>query len=207
MYGLTITTPPTIEPITTANAKVHCEIPAADTTHDAYLDMLVQAAREHYEQRTNRALINRTLTMTLDGFPTGDDPIYLPQSPVSSVTSIAYVDENGATQTWANTNYTLIKNQDPARVVLAYDKVWPAIRYQAQAVTIVYVAGYGATAATVPMRCIHALKLLIRHWFENRSPISYGTAPSNVPLAFEALCEADRVGDDFLIYGKDHYAA
>ena len=206
MYGLTVTTAPTIEPLTTAQAKTHCEIPQADNNHDAYIDTLIQAAREAFELRTNRALINRTLTLTLDYFPIGNVPLYLPQSPVSSVTSISYLDPDGNSQTWATSNYMLASNTDPARVLLKYFKIWPITYYQAQAVTVVYVAGYGATAASVPARCIHAMKLLIRHWFENRSPVTVGPAASDMPQAFEALCEQARVADDFLCYGTDRYA-
>jgi uncharacterized phiE125 gp8 family phage protein len=206
MYGLAVTTAPAIEPITTANAKVHCEIVAADTTHDGYIDMLVQAAREQYELRTNRALINRTLTLKIDSFPTGNDPIYLPWSPLSSVTSITYVDADGATQTWASSNYVVLSTREPGQVVLAYDKQWPAVRYQPQAITIVYVAGYGSAASSVPMRAIHAIKLMVRHWFENRSTVNVGNIVNEVPQAYEALVESARVADDFLSYGGgDHY--
>jgi uncharacterized phiE125 gp8 family phage protein len=122
------------------------------------------------------------------------------------VTSIYYIDPDGNSTLWSSTNYVLVKNVEPARIVLAYNCTWPATRYQAQAVTIVYVSGYGASASAVPQRCIHALKLLIRHWFENRSPVNIGNIVNDVPQSFNDLCEAARVPDDFLSYGIDNYA-
>jgi uncharacterized phiE125 gp8 family phage protein len=207
MYGLTVTTGPTIEPITRALAKEHCEIPAADSQHDTYIDALITAAREHYERRTHRALINRTLALTLDRFPDGNVPLWLPWSPISSVTSIVYTDTNGTPQTWANSNYAVQKNIEPGRVVLAYDKQWPSYRLQASGITVTYVAGYGAAASSVPANAVHALKLLIRHWFENRSAINIGNIVNDIPLAYESLTESARVGDEFICYGQDQYAA
>lgn len=207
MYGLTVTTGPAVEPLTRALAKEHCEIPAADTQHDTYIDALIAAAREHYERRTHRALINRTLALTLDRFPAGNVPLWLPWSPISSVTSIAYVDTSGNAQTWANTNYTLQKNMEPGRVVLSYDKTWPSYRQQPAGITVTYVAGYGAAASSVPANAIHALKLLIRHWFEVRTTVNIGNIVNDIPLAYESLIEAARVGDEFLTYGQDCYAA
>jgi len=205
VYGLTVTSAPASEPITTANAKVHCEIPSADTAHDSYIAALITAAREYYERRTHRALINRTLALTLDKFP-APEPIYLPFSPVSSVTSIAYVDTDGATQTLSSSVYKLQKNMEPARIVLAFNQAWPSIRLQAESITITYIAGYGSSASSVPESAVHALRLLIRHWFENRMSVNIGQAVNDVPLAFEALCESARVPDDFLSYGCDTWA-
>jgi uncharacterized phiE125 gp8 family phage protein len=101
----------------------------------------------------------------------------------------------------------VLTTREPGQVVLAYDKTWPAVRYQAQAVTIVYVSGYGAAASAIPMRCIHAMKLLVRHWFENRATVNIGNIVNEIPQAYEALVESARVADDFLCYGSvDHYA-
>jgi uncharacterized phiE125 gp8 family phage protein len=207
MYGLTVTTGPTIEPITRALAKEHCEIPAADSQHDTYIDALITAAREHYERRTHRALINRTLALTMDRFPASNVPLWLPWAPVSSLTSIVYTDADGNPQTWAGSNYTLQKNMEPGRVVLAYSKLWPSHRVQAAGVTITYVAGYGAAASSVPANAIHAIKLLIRHWFEQRAAVNIGNIVNEIPLAYESLTESARVGDEFLNYGQDCWAA
>lgn len=207
MYGLTVTSAAAVEPITVADAKRHCEIPQADATHDTYLSALITAAREYYERRTHRALINRTLALTLDNWPSGNEPIWLPFAPVSSVSSITYTDTDGASQTWSSANYALQKNMEPCRVVLAYNCVWPAVRVKAASITVTYVAGYGAATSSLLQRDIHAVRLLIRHWFENRMPVSIGGSVGELPLAFESLCESARVPDDFLAYGVDWWAA
>jgi uncharacterized phiE125 gp8 family phage protein len=202
-----VTSGPAVEPITVADAKRHCEIPQADAMHDAYLTALIAAAREHYERRTHRALINRTLALTLDKFPATNAPIYLPWAPVSSLTSITYTDTDGTTQTWSSANYALQKNMEPGRVVLAYNCLWPSIRVKAAGITVTYVAGYGAAASSVPQNAIHAVRLLVRHWFENRMPVNIGNIVNELPQAFESLVEAARVPDDFLSYGMDWWAA
>lgn len=201
-YSLTVSTAPTAEPLTTAEAKSHLRVETDMTEDDTLIASYVKAAREWYEDAGARALITQTHTLRLDGFPgSSADPragsgdcginrhaILLPRAPVASVTSVAYVDVDGATQTLvANTDYVVdIYGLEP-RIVPAYGTVWPEARAQPNSVTIVYVAGYGAAGSYVPESIRSLLRLLVAHQYELREPVVVGTIANELPLGVQSL--------------------
>jgi uncharacterized phiE125 gp8 family phage protein len=197
-YGLRITTEPATEPITTATAKQHLLIASAVTAHDTFIASLVTAARKYIEDRLNRSLITTEWELILDSFPYDKLCLSLPRSPIVSVDSVTYVDGSGDTQTWSSSNYVLSESREPARLSLDYSKMWPEVRFQPDAVTIAFTAGYG-TADDVPQPIKQAMLLLIGHWFEHRSEVDSGNLKS-IPMAVEALIDTYRVGDEFTCY-------
>jgi len=162
-YGLTEATAPASEPVTKAEAKLFARIDITDD--DDLVDALIEAARREVESFTRRSLINTTWDMTLDCFPA---TILLPRSPLSSVTSISYVDTSGTTQTLTSTLYRVDTASLPGRITNAYGQTWPATQAVTNAVTVKFVAGYGATAASVPEPMKLAIKIMINDWYEHR---------------------------------------
>lgn len=191
-WSTSLKTAPTAEPITLGEAKSHLRLTSTDTAEDDLISSLIVAAREHVETYTNRALLTQTWYWKADGFPCGGAPIVLPRPPLVSITSISYVDQNGATQTWAagSTGYQLVKPAGPkaqyARIAPSYGVWYPTTRCQPEAVTVEYVCGYG-DETNVPESIKHAMKLLIGHWYENREAVDMAAAAAEVPIAVAAL--------------------
>lgn len=187
--GLTITTPPSEEPVTTSELRAHCRIDIND--ENTLLDTYEKAARISLENLTRRAFVTTTFKLTLDGFPMFqqgwyyNNPIWLPRADVIAISSITYVDANGSTQTLASNQYQLTTGH-PAKVVPAYGTSWPTTRYQPDAVSITFTAGYGAATA-VPENVKLAIKHLVSHWYNNRSKVEVGTISSEIPWTCEAL--------------------
>lgn len=146
------TTPPSIEPVTLAEAKVFLRVDVADD--DALIGTSITAAREQCEQRLRRTLITSGWTLKLDSFAGLGE---LPMAPAQAVTSIAYIAADGSAATLDSSAYTLDKDSEPARI--APVDVWPDTADQLNAVTVVYTAGYGDTADKVPQP-IHSWLLL-----------------------------------------------
>lgn len=173
--GLKRTVDPAAEPITTAEAKTHARV--STSADDSYIDSLIKAAREQVEAYTGRALINQTWQLTLDAFPCdrflglslAQSGIEIPINPLGSVSSIQYVDWDGNTQTWASGNYTVDATKEIARIVPGYQVTYPVTRSVINAVTVTFVAGYGATAASVPESFKLAIKMMVAHWYDNRA--------------------------------------
>lgn len=201
-YSIKRTTDAASEPITTSEAKTHLR--EDSSANDTYIDTLIAAARMQCEIFQRRSYINQTWTMALTGFPgsytpdswhttaTDDLNIYLPYPPLSSVTSITYTDTDGGSNTLATSVYGVDTNSEPGRVYLKYDQSWPATRdLEDAAVRITYVAGYGATAASVPATIKHAIKLLVAWMYEYREPVISGTIIDEVP-GVKALLWTDR---------------
>ena len=151
--ALWLVTAPASEPITTAVAKLHLRVD--HSVDDALIDTLCAAAREYVETGTGRKCITQTWDLKLDAFPCNNGAIWLAFPPVTSVTSITYVDTNGTTQTLSSALYTT--DLPPgvasayARIVPAYQQTWPLTREVPNAVVVRYACGF-ANAAAVPRK-------------------------------------------------------
>lgn len=191
-YGLTLQTAPTTEPVSLDEVKAQISLPASNTDHDTQLTSLITAARYAVEVQTGLQIITATWDLYLDRWPlTGE--ILLPKSPATAITSIVYTDNDGASQTWSSTNYTLSTSRQPARVTLAYNAAYPAARYIADSIRVRFVAGY-ANAAAVPELINTAILMLIDDWFNNRS------GEGDVSPAVRNILDHVGVGDEFVAY-------
>lgn len=155
-------------------------------THDedAYLLALTKAARMYAEDFTARAFIAKTFQLTMDRLPT---EIRLQFPPTISITSITYYDADNVQQTLDSSLYFLDNESEPARVVPAYDKDYPDVLYRANSVAVTYVAGYGTDVEDVPEGLKTAIKFLAAHWYENREPVAFISAVTEIPLAVKSL--------------------
>jgi uncharacterized phiE125 gp8 family phage protein len=175
----------------TADSALGAQAPTVNTTVDPLLTTLITAVRERAETATGRQLITATWDLVLDQFPCGLQPYELgsrwrdwgfdrignlfldiPKAPLQSVTSISYVDTAGQTQVWAASNYLVDAPSGPrgrrGRIAPAYGVVWPFTQAQINAATVRFVAGYGATAASVPSLLRQAMLMDIATLYENR---------------------------------------
>lgn len=183
------TTDPASEPVTLAEAKAHLRIDHTD--EDAYITSLVTAARDYAESYTARAFISQTWTWTLNQWPVDRrarawwiSPRFEPASlfsplprfveapfgPLISVTSITSYDAADAGTVWAAANYYVAAGQN--RIYRRSGASWPLPGRAADGIEIIYVAGYGATAADVPPPLRHALMELIAHFYRHHEPVS-----------------------------------
>lgn len=182
-WSLTNTVAPAAEPLTLAEAKAHLRVDS--TSEDALITTLITVARQSAETFTRRALITQTWALKFDAFP---DEITVPLPPLQSVTSIGYVDSDGAAQTLATSGYQVNTDTQPGRIKPAYGARWPATRADTYgAVTVTFVAGYGAAGSAVPEPIRQAMLMQIGHMFERRETSIAGTIIAQVPMATEWL--------------------
>ena len=131
---------------------------------------MIIAARQFAEEHMNRALMQQTITLSLDAVVDQDEPLHegmrtapdlnyyknylvLPKSPVQSVTSVKTYDYNDTATTMATTKYYVDTVREPARVVLRTGETFPTALRVANAIEVVYVAGYtSAYAVPEPIR-------------------------------------------------------
>ncbi len=179
----------TVEPdpansvVTLDDAKLHARVSGSD--EDPLIQGLISAATSYTENYQWSQLITATHVMRLERFRS---PIELWPNPVQSVTSVAYVDTAGATQTLVNpTNYTTDVYSKPARVIPAYSTWWPATRGYVNDVTITYQTGFGDTSPSVPATTRQAILLLVAHWFRNRE--AAGISANEISFAVKALLD------------------
>lgn len=161
---------PADEPLSQVQAKEQLRIETSVTADDTYIDNCITDAVNDIEEYTERALITQTWTWKLDGFPDGVEPFRPPRPPLSSVTSIAYLDKDGDSQTLATSVYETDTASDPGRIALKYDQVWPVTRSGGviDVVTVVFVAGYGADETNMPGLVLRAMRLVVTDYYVNR---------------------------------------
>jgi len=179
-------TAPTSEAITLAEAKSHLNV--SGTEDDTLIKNMVIVARNHVEDLARRALVTQTWDFITCEFTS---KIKLPMSPLQSVTSVTYVDDDGASQTLATTEYDVDVNSEPGYIVEAYDKTWPSIRSVFNAVTIRFIAGYG-DPVNVPEPIKQAMLLHIGHMNENRE-IRTDFRFFDTPMVYDSLLSFYRV--------------
>jgi uncharacterized phiE125 gp8 family phage protein len=160
------TAQPSSEPITLADALFHLKETSDGGQVDAKVTALIGVAREACENRTERTLITTPWRLTLDGFP---EAIQLLQPPIIDVQSIEFMDAEGQWQTLDPQDYLVDTVSEPGYVVPAFGKAWPVTRVQINSVRVNYTAGYGATAASVPMPLRQWMLLAIGDMYENRN--------------------------------------
>lgn len=159
------------------------------TDLDTYIGDLIDAATVYCEKATGLKFLTAACIDTLESFPAVIRPTF---SPLSSVTSIQYVDTAGATQTWSSSEYDVDTDPTPGRIQPAYNESYPSIRGQMQAITVTYVAGYGTSASDVPENLRQAVKILVTEWFYRRGEVTEGNLPA-IPRAVDILLGLSKV--------------
>lgn len=177
-----VVTPPGAEPVTLAEAKDHLRLEITDD--DAYVSVLIQAARQHIEEVCWRGVVTQTWEAVLDGFPSGE-ALNLPGGNLGAISSVTYTDAEGVSQTLAVSVYEADTVSLPGRLLLAYDESWPSARSRWDAVRVRYTVGWEVADVPAPIR--QALLLLVAHLYEQRAPEVTGTIVTKVAFAVDAL--------------------
>lgn len=180
--ALRIQTAPDEEPITLDEAKAQCRVEHAE--EDASFDLWIKSARQQLEEDYGRAFITQTLDWQLDAFPACRE-LVVPRPPLVSVASITYLDAAGVSQVLDASKYSVDTLSDPGRIVLAYGASWPLTRPVPAAVSVRFIAGYGAAAA-VPAAIKHAIRIMVEDSNNARGQVVTGTIVANMKTV-EAL--------------------
>jgi len=192
--NLVLKTPPSIEPLTLAEIKEYLRLDADDTSEDSDLTAYLTAAREYCETFQNRAYITQTWGLSFDSWPCS--VIELPKGSLQTVDAVSYKESDGVTTELAeNTDYVYSTRGILGRLTPAYGKSWPSFTpFPLDAVVIEFTCGYGDEAASIPAKVIHAIKLLISHWYEHRTPLSEtNQAPEEIAFTVSSLLWQNRI--------------
>lgn len=179
-------TAPTQEPVTILEVKDHLRLDGTD--EDWYIQGLIKTARDMIESHTKRHLITQTWEYRANAFPAGVLEIQ-DHNPMSSVTSIVYLDSDGSSQALSTGDYNYEVVEETARVFPARSTSWPATYSYEDSrnnVRVRFVSGYGG-ADSVPEAIKQAIFLTIGDLYENRENIVIGRYVAKIPGTAEAL--------------------
>ena len=162
-----IITAPTFEPLSVADVSEYLRLDDSPTD-TLLISALITAARQHLENYLNRFIAEQTVELALTGWK---DKIEL-SAPLQSVTSIKYLDENGAEQTLASNQYIVDTYSEPAAIYPAYNVTFPNLYDQENNVKIRYVVGFTSGGSPdsnpIPDPLKFAMMLIIGDLYANR---------------------------------------
>lgn len=201
MGSLVVSSAPSSEPLTLSDTKSYLRVD--HSSDDSLITSLIIASRQLVEEHTGRALITQTLHLFLDGFNETEDPLWegvrtgpylnfyknyidLPRAPVASVTSIHTFDDDDNSTLYATANYYVNSAREPARIVLRTGSTWPTALRVANAIKVVYEAGYGG-AGSVPNPIKQAMLQLVAHMYEQRGDMADVNGETKMPILVKKL--------------------
>ena len=186
------TVPPSAELVPLADAKAYPRVESDDD--DALVAGIVAAAIDHFDGYAGilgQALLEQTWAQSFDCFP-GSRCLRLPLGPLfgADLVTIAYFDAAGAAQTF--TAFQAATDAIGPLLILNDAASWPNTAARPDAVTATWTCGFGASAAAVPASIVHAVKLLVTHWYENRGAVAIGTISGDLAWSLDQLIAPHR---------------
>lgn len=190
MHRPVLITPPAIQPVTLAEAKLHLRVDHND--EDTLIESLIRAATEHLDGWTGilgRCLVEQVWRQDHDRFAR---EMIIPLGPVIAIQSITWRDPAGQLSTVPSGCYDL-RTDEAGNAIIRFDAdyVFPINLLESRAVAITFKAGYETnpgppTTSTVPDPLKVAILLLVGHWYQNREAVS-AAGMTSLPFAVEAL--------------------
>ncbi len=179
---------PEKEPITYSQAKAQLRVDL--DTEKELIESYIIAAREYCENYQNRVYYTSNFKLITD---TVEFPLEIPRPPIQSITSIQFQDKDGDLNTWNSENYIADTTGEFGVIRLAENYEYPDITFaESNILQVTFVAGFD-NIENVPQRVKNACKLLVSHWYENRTPVVVGTISTEVEITIQALLGSDRV--------------
>ena len=181
-----IITQPTFEPLSVAEVAEYIRVDdlAAETVT---IEAMITAARQYLEQYLSRFIATQTVEIAFDTF---QDEMTI-AAPLQSITSITYLDKDGATQTLNPNQYLVDTYQEPAVITKAFGVVYPETYDVPNAVKIRFVAGYttgdSPDIMPLPKPLKFAMLLLIGDMYANREGGIVGSIHTENPTLTHLL--------------------
>ena len=168
---------PTLLPVQVDDARDEIGIDITDD--DSTLERKIKLATAVIESRYSIAVMSQTWRLQMQSwfdrpyFRRACCAIEIPRPPFGAVTSIAYVDQNGDSQTWSesSTGYQIATQGNRTLIMPSYNVAWPNTRWQLDAVVITHTCG-ASDQSNVPAQVTEAILALVQHEYENDCPPS-----------------------------------
>ena len=176
------------------SAKVHLRIGHTDA--DTYITRLTKAAQLFCENYAGQVFTDTDFIMTCD---TWEQTKEIPNvSCIEGITHIKYMDDAtpSAQQTWASSNYYLVKGIARQRIALSEDTDYPSIRNGIGNIEVKLEATpVWNTAATTGLSQVaeQAVLITIADMYENRQSVVVGRIASRIPKTAEYLLDSIRI--------------
>jgi len=188
--GTIVTVRPQGHPLSVFEAKRQLCIEAEDTDQDDHVASLCAAAHSHIERELGYPILRQTRETHLSCFPCG--PIWLGSGDGLTVLQLRYADTAGVVQVMPANGYAVDAVSRIAKVWPTASTTWPSTSARPSAVVVEWQAGW-PSPADVPDDLLHAMKLLVGHWDQNREAVVVGSINSDLRVALDDLLSPFRL--------------
>jgi hypothetical protein len=185
--GHVLVTGPSVEPVTAAELRAFL-VESEPSLPDGEADALIKEARNLIEEMTGIAFLRQDWRLALDHWPSGRGQWWdgaregaisdlhgqpatlpMPRYPLISVQSVTVYDGNGASAVVdLGATFDVDVYQKPGRLALKLGATWPIALRPTNAIEIVYRAGFGDTAGTVPPVLARAVKQVAAYLYAHK---------------------------------------
>lgn len=170
------------EPVSITEAKAQCRM-ADDTSEDTFITSLIAPARAYVERVSTYGLVAGTRVFT---FTRWGDYLEIYLRPITSVTTVAYVDEDGDAATY--TDYLAPLGAYPFRIFSPANYDFPIIA-EGTSITVTVAAGALDSASQEYLIAKRAILILIAHWFEFREAAMSGIVSGEIDFAICSMLD------------------
>ena len=201
MAGLTVSTLPTIEPLSESEIRSYCRV-QDDTDLDILL-MMGKTARKFCEEFTNRTMLTQTLHLFLDAVEDLNSPLWegmrtgpylnyyknyivLPKGPVQSVTSIHTFDDADNGTLMQSSKYYVDITRDPSRITLRTGENFPTALRVANAIKVVYKVGY-TSVSLIPEPLKLGMLMHVAYMYDQRGDMKDYQETLSMPPMIQKL--------------------
>jgi uncharacterized phiE125 gp8 family phage protein len=183
----TLLTGPADEPLSLADAKAFLRVEHDDD--DSVITALIAAARNHIEALTRLGMMTQTWRIVLDRWPE-QGRIKPRLGPLQSLAAAhVYNEANDASAIDADRFVV----DAAAGVIAAPGWSLPQPGRSVAGIELDIVVGFGAEASSVPQVLLQAIRMLVSHWYENRSLVAIGQTVAMLPPSVNAMISSYRV--------------
>ncbi len=161
-----------------------------------YIAGLISVAIEYCISITGRAIGLTNFIVAAPSWESLQNPrcldvLPLWRSPLVEVQSVKYYAPDASSLTTIDpADYRVITLTTPG--VIQFTESFPSIEDRPDAIQIAFSAG-SDNAADTPATLRHAVKLLVAHLYENRSPVNIGNIVNTIPYTLQTLIEKNRI--------------
>lgn len=184
-----IITPPALEPLSLADAKLHLRIDHA--SEDDFLSQSITAARQYIEAVTGERLITQAWRQYVPDWPV-NRCIRMEVQPVQTVVAITAFDREGVPHQIAPEDTQLVRGSRP-QLLMFSASADPVLAANGLEIDVTVGQGDLPTDVDAPLR--QAISMLVAHWYEFRGAVAASQQPVSLPAGLDALLQPyKRVG-------------
>lgn len=188
-----VTTKPLLEPVSLDELKDHLRI--TSTQEDSYLTNLITSGRQMIEDYTRRKLIEQTVTLYLDGWPSKYSDVWwdgtvqasrdtlstyqsiqIPLVPLIDVSEVSLFSTDNTESTYSASNYYVnnFDNDTFGSIELNQGSVITGNLRRKNSIKVTYTVGYGPSPSDVPYSLRQSCLVMSAYLYNNRGDCDGG---------------------------------